>query len=69
MKGRSRGEKDSEFDQMRWAWYGLAAMGVVGWIWATGIRIIIVTQSDDDEDERLEVDVGEEEEEGSEEEE
>ncbi|KAH8116808.1 Tom37 C-terminal domain-containing protein [Phellopilus nigrolimitatus] len=58
---RPKSKADEEFARMRWAWYGLSLLGVVGWVWATGLRIVILRKEDPDEEEQF-VHVNEEEE-------
>ncbi|KAL5532569.1 hypothetical protein ACEPAF_4343 [Sanghuangporus sanghuang] len=33
-----KSKADKEFDQMRWAWFGLAAASIIGWTWTMGLR-------------------------------
>ncbi|KAL5529767.1 hypothetical protein ACEPAG_5752 [Sanghuangporus baumii] len=39
---KPKSKADKEFDQMRWAWFGLAAASIIGWAWTMGLRFEVV---------------------------
>ncbi|KAL5489749.1 hypothetical protein ACEPAI_4581 [Sanghuangporus weigelae] len=36
---KPKSKADKEFDQMRWAWFGLAAASIIGWAWTMAVPL------------------------------
>ena len=41
-KTKPKSKEDKDFDRMRWGWFGLAALSIVGWAWTIGLRLELV---------------------------
>ena len=55
-------DEEKQFDRVRWGFYALAALSVIGWVLATGLRVSLVPINSDDSDAVEVVDVATEEE-------